>query len=456
MRTASRSGRVYWQIHRRPPSKNASKIIDMMRLHNLTAVNTFYQPRRDKTTHTFLHTKRNDDADDAGMYVGRKVKCKYRDKWIHGEVTALKWTQGTPMWVVHFEDDYVTTYAEAQLKKILIHAETEKSGHQIDYICVSHRWLSCVQGCTVKWAPSIHRDSHGEKNDHELVESVWKWRIRSPKPEAAKDFSVLLDETYDTDGKKVLNKYLVDFDEAVCQKLRELHHEQATDAATMHSNMNATIGHAVDSVLPEIKRTKGVKHKVSAETKKLYERRANMQGSTHAQYDEINKEIRDAGLRDFRDWVKKEHSEKMSVANGQGDTRAIHKSVRVLAGKQQKPATNLTTDGMGHVLGSAREVASRWTEFLAKKFAVTQAEEIRPAMRALAPTVGQGQLTRKEILDGLSKMSNGKATGPDDLPIEVFKVSPTCQELLIQLLQTIWRDEIVPTYFAQAKFIPNL
>ena len=51
------------------------------------------------------------------------------------------------------------------------------------------------------------------------------------------------------------------------------------------------------------------------------------------------------------------------------------------------------------------------------------------------------------------KMSNDKATGPDELPIEVFKVSPTCKELLIQLLQTIWRDENVRSDFARAKFI---
>ena len=39
------------------------------------------------------------------------------------------------------------------------------------------------------------------------------------------------------------------------------------------------------------------------------------------------------------------------------------------------------------------------------------------------------------------------------MTIEIFKVCPVCQQLLIELLQTIWRDETVPTDFAKAKFV---
>ena len=108
---------------------------------------------------------------------------------------------------------------------------------------------------------------------------------------------------------------------------------------------------------------------------------------------------------------------------------------------------------MGHILGSAQEVAQRWTQFLTQKFAATQAEDARPNMQPLRSTVGQGQLTREEILQGINRMSDGKATGPDKLPIEIFKVCPVCQQLLVELIQAIWSDEVVPTDFAKAKFI---
>ena len=185
-----------------PPPKNAAKIVDMLRLNDLAAVNTYYQPKPNKSVHTYLHTKRNDNAGDSGMYVGRKVKEQYRGRLVAGEVIATQWTQDIPTWIVKFEDGYVAKYGEKQLRKKLTHVETEKEGHQIDYICVSRRWMSCVQSSEVRWAPSMHRDLHGEKNDHGLVASKWKWRIRSPKAKTSKDFSVRPDEKNVRRGRK--------------------------------------------------------------------------------------------------------------------------------------------------------------------------------------------------------------------------------------------------------------
>ena len=74
-------------------------------------------------------------------------------------------------------------------------------------------------------------------------------------------------------------------------------------------------------------------------------------------------------------------------------------------------------------------------------------------MPPLEPTIGQGYLTEKEILAGLHKMNSNKATGPDQIPAEVFKACPVCRSLLVQLLQKIWCDEAVPADFVQAKFV---
>ena len=74
------------------------------------------------------------------------------------------------------------------------------------------------------------------------------------------------------------------------------------------------------------------------------------------------------------------------------------------------------------MLKSAQEVAARWYEFLSKKFAATEREtQQRPAMEILPPTIGQGDLTEEEILAGLKCMKQGKATGPDKIPIAVFE-----------------------------------
>ena len=68
-------------------------------------------------------------------------------------------------------------------------------------------------------------------------------------------------------------------------------------------------------------------------------------------------------------------------------------------------------------------------------------------------TAGKGYLHEEEIIAGLKKMKNGKATGIDDIPAEIYKVCPVCKQALIMLLQKIWKDEVVPKAFAQAKFV---
>ena len=120
-----------------------------------------------------------------------------------------------PAWIVRYEDGYIKTYHEKKLKKILVHVRRKKVGHQIDHIFVSHRWKSCVTSCKVRWAPAIHRNTHGEKDDHGLLESVWKWRIRNVKQAPAKDFSKLTAVLKDENGKEICNETLEAFDEAV-------------------------------------------------------------------------------------------------------------------------------------------------------------------------------------------------------------------------------------------------
>ena len=105
------------------------------------------------------------------------------------------------------------------------------------------------------------------------------------------------------------------------------------------------------------------------------------------------------------------------------------------------------------MLRSARDVAKRWYDFLSEKFAATTAELQRPDMSPLSYTVGQGGLTTEEVLHGLDKMQQGKATGPDKIPISIFKNCPICKTLLVELIQRIWDEEILPTAFGEAKFV---
>ena len=68
-------------------STNAEKIVELLRLNDLTAVvNTLFQPKSNNTVHTYLQTKRKrtGEAGDEGEHMGRTVKSTYKGRETNG------------------------------------------------------------------------------------------------------------------------------------------------------------------------------------------------------------------------------------------------------------------------------------------------------------------------------------------------------------------------------------
>ena len=65
-----------------PPSPNSDKILQLMYLHDLTAMNTLFKPKSTWALCTFLQTKKAGQKphNDFGEYVGAKVKTKYNGR----------------------------------------------------------------------------------------------------------------------------------------------------------------------------------------------------------------------------------------------------------------------------------------------------------------------------------------------------------------------------------------
>ena len=101
----------------------------------------------------------------------------------------------------------------------------------------------------------------------------------------------------------------------------------------------------------------------SERSKKLYEKREKLKKGNQDQYDELQQEIKKSRLQDFKEWVE-EHSQKMQVADGQGDIKKIYKSVNTLSGERKSPPKNLTTNGQGKILTSAQEVSCKSLVYL--------------------------------------------------------------------------------------------
>ena len=55
-----------------------------------------------------------------------------------------------------------------------------------------------------------------------------------------------------------------------------------------------------------------------------------------------------------------------------------------------------------------------------------------------------------EVCFCVSDMKNGKATGPDGVPIEQYKFSENATIALHDVLRSIWNDEVCQDYFVLA------
>ena len=323
-----------------PESPNADAIINLMHMHELTAANTLFEPKHNSALYTFLQTKREGVTahSDLGEYVGNKVKVKFRNKWTHGTVKSTFDTEGEQEWLVKFDDGYTHKYRRRNLEKILIHVTKEKIGRQLDYILVSSRWKSCVSSCKSKWKPAMHRDLHGDKNDHALVECKWTWRIRNVKTQACKDFDCLFTRTCDQAGNPTATGCMRKFEEAVTQKLAELEYDATVDSTTtMYDKMCASIHFAIDTVLPTRRRGTGVHRKVSEKTRALFEKRTALcKRGTVEEFNQVQSEIKQSSLSDFENWVQ-EWADVIGQAESVGDTRGVFKGVNSLARKQSKP-----------------------------------------------------------------------------------------------------------------------
>ena len=72
-------------------SKNADKIIEVMHMYDLYAVNTHFEPKKGDSVNSFVCPARKDEQNgDLGLHVGSVVSAKYCGNTVQGEVIGLE------------------------------------------------------------------------------------------------------------------------------------------------------------------------------------------------------------------------------------------------------------------------------------------------------------------------------------------------------------------------------
>ena len=191
-------------------------VIDLMREHNLFAVDTLFKPKRK-------------------MWNGRYRYCN-------------------------------ATY---------LPKDREKRPTKLDYICVTDRWKSMIIDSKVRWGPSIHR--FGQTFDHRLLIATWRWKTKKDKKPRRPDYTLMTEEAWPNFDRALRiklrerSKQLTNSngeDTASANKDND-----NTELAKEFKNLTKCVYDTIQEVVPEKKWLRKNGRVVTEATKRLFEPR---------------------------------------------------------------------------------------------------------------------------------------------------------------------------------------
>ena len=224
---------------------------------------------------------------------------------------------------------------------------------------------------------------------------------------------------------------------------REVCIDNAEDMGTQYDFLSESIRQTIDEVVSPRQRKNYNGRKMSQRTLHLHQQRIRDFNSgrqiTKVDRTAWYKVLKEAGLDDYKDWVKS-WVEQIKAADNLGNIKEISKGVKVLSGKTR--STKRTQPSMtrqGTTITCADELGDLWQQFLEKKFSATELENTRDELTDLEEydSVEKDALTEKEFLIAVKRMKKAKATGPDCIPAEVWKYSQLAKDELYFYLRAL-------------------
>ena len=311
-----------------------------------------------------------------------------------------------------------------------INIEAEKPPSQIDYILVSKRWSTSVRNCATKWGPAI--TAYGRKYDHAMVSAEMKIRLKTDKRKIRKDFAALR-------NPDIAKQHEEAFQQALSSTLC------IETPSHRLKRLNAAMQSA-QSVLPKISLKPNRKWNISEQTKQLLEeRKRTWEQKTDVQRKQAARDISRSARNDYRDFVESV-VEDMEQANSLGKYSDTFRMAKQLSGKGKTTScTQPAKDDQGNLITDTKQQLELWAKFIENKFAAhPQEPEVILHSDDEAPVPPPSM---EETIACVCKLSRGKASGPDDIPIEQYQLSSSACEELHKVLVMIFETEDVPEEF---------
>ena len=164
-------------------------------------------------------------------------------------------------------------------------------------------------------------------------------------------------------------------------------------------------------------------------------------------YKDLNKEIRKKCNEAKELWLNQQCQE--IEQNKNMDSKLMHSKSNDISGKKTKcNSTGCIKSQDGTMLMEKDEILNRWSEYAEDLF-----KDDRDTKPEIKKNIEGPSILKEEVKAAINKMKKGKATGPDNIPIEIIvALEDLGIDLTTKLINAIYDSGTIPEDLCKSVF----
>lgn len=303
--------------------------------------------------------------------------------------------------------------------------------NQIDFILIKERYKNSVK--SVKTYPGADIDS-----DHNPLIAKIELKFKKTKPKTTKhsiNVSSLKDPVVRQKTKREINKNL----------------KSLTQTSFNHTDVNRkwdciqNIMDKAGSALPNKREAKQLW--MNEEILKLMDERRQNKNNIN-EYAKLNSQIKIKIKHAKEEWLKR-NCEEIEEYEKRYDSFNMHKRIKEMTGLNKHKVSTVLKNREGKLLTDVNEQLTEWTNYIKILFYDTRPELSIDFAENTGP-----EILKEEVLHAIQQTKSGKASGPDEIPIELLKlIDSDSIDIIVDLFNAVYTTGIIPKEWLQSTFI---
>ena len=306
----------------------------------------------------------------------------------------------------------------------------DRTRNQIDFILIQKRFRNAVK--SVKTLPGADCDS-----DH--IPVISKMRINLKRLKKGK-YQPKFEVGFLKTNKDLKEKFVIE----VKNKFQLLEVEDLTDTDELWNGIKTSLNEAIQENIPQKSRKENKKWMTNEVLGLMEERR--LYKSDVEKHKTLTKKIKKKCNEAKEKWINDQCLE--IEIKQTSDSKFIHEKIKEVSGKRICPSTGCIKSKDGNVLIDRTDVLNRWSEYIEELF-----DDEREKL-TINKEIDGPPILKEEVKAAIKKMKLGKATGPDNIPIEIIvTLEDLGLNIVTNLLNRIYDSGKIPDDLLKSVFI---